>query len=95
MIIPVIKIVDHTEAIGLGGVYHGDMAFRNLMWHSLNKEIRVVDFERSKAKKEEWVRDHASRQALGWEYPSFQEQNFIDLRNVHPCVPENPPCRKN
>ncbi|CAG8982695.1 hypothetical protein HYALB_00000976 [Hymenoscyphus albidus] len=70
------------EAIGMGGVYHGDIAFRNLMWHPFKKEIRVIDFECSKSKMEEWVRDNECRRALGRRSPSFQEQNFIDLRSI-------------
>ncbi|APA11967.1 hypothetical protein SS1G_05530 [Sclerotinia sclerotiorum 1980 UF-70] len=60
------------EAIGNKGIFHGDVAFRNLMWHPQREEVRVIDFDQAKAATEEWRRDGKS----------VKEQNFIELEGL-------------
>ncbi|CAD6452375.1 43ea9bc9-3176-47e8-a560-1c1f721e1dcc [Sclerotinia trifoliorum] len=60
------------EVIGSKEVFHGDIAFRNLMWHPEIEDIRVIDFEYAKILSEELKRDGSS----------IQKQNFIDLESI-------------
>ncbi|KAF7877686.1 hypothetical protein EAF04_001357 [Stromatinia cepivora] len=61
------------------GVYHGDIALRNLMWHSETRQLRVVDFEMSKESTDMWLWHCDYAQRNGKELPNIQEQSIIDL----------------
>ncbi|ESZ99043.1 hypothetical protein SBOR_0577 [Sclerotinia borealis F-4128] len=57
------------EVIGNKEIFHGDIAFRNLMW-SENRGVRIIDFENAKMETEILMRGGNS----------VQRQNFIDLK---------------
>ena len=76
------KCKEAIHAISSQGIYHGDIALRNLMWESVSKEIRVIDFEFSAAFTQAWVRDNEVIWENGITIATIPQQNLIDLESI-------------